>query len=73
MIASIAWGIFFINSKKRAFLGQLVISNLNEEFFEILRHFPEGVLIAQVDQLQSEFNRSLAFSKDMQEFLLNLN
>lgn len=65
MISSVAWGIFFINSSKRAFLGQLVISNLNHEFFGILNNFPEGVLIAQVEKSNNEEHRSIQFTREI--------
>ena len=66
LISTVSWGIFFINSQKRAFLGQLVISNLNQEFFGILNNFPEGVLIAQVEKSKSEESRNITFTREMQ-------
>ena len=65
LISTIAWGIFFINAQKRAFLGQLTISNLNKEFFEILNNFPEGVLIAQIDKLENQQSRNQSFTTDI--------
>ena len=65
LISTVAWGIFFINSQKRAFLGQLVISNLNKEFFGILNNFPEGVLIAQIEKSKSEQSRNITFTREI--------
>jgi hypothetical protein len=45
---------------------------MNKEFFEILRLFPEGVLIAQVELSKRDLEQSLSFQKDMHQFLHNL-
>ena len=58
------------------FLQQLRLKSINEEFLDILKYIPEGVMIAQINvdaRIQDDkMGLGQTFSKDIVQFLLNI-
>jgi len=73
VISVMTFSLVFQNQMKTMFIQQYYLKSINEEFKELLKHFPEGVMITKTSQTKKyEHREEPMFSKELAGFLYNM-
>jgi hypothetical protein len=74
-ISVMVFSLVFQNQMKTMFIQQYYLKSINEEFKELLRHFPEGVMITRTAQTKKKehlMREEPMFAQELASFLYNM-